>query len=132
MDEAAIVAELRNFFGEKTLLSPEDIAPHIRRTPKAQANLRSLGVFPIPLTYVSGKPYVTIYALAAWLAGTSNMPGGGAVPPLREQAAAKIEEASEPSGRTPKKSTGQGTTNREAGGQVPNRPPLGPMILPTD
>lgn len=127
MDEAAIVAELRNFFGEKTLLSPEDIAPHIRRTPKAQANLRSLGVFPIPLTYVSGKAYVTIYALAAWLAGTSTMPGGGAVPPLREQAAAEVEGVPKPSGGTPKKSTGQ-----EATDPVPNRPPLGPMILPTD
>lgn len=128
MDQAAIVAELRKFFGEKTLLSPEDIAPHIRRTPKAQANLRSLGVFPIPLTYVSGKPYVTIYALAAWLAGTANMPGGGAVPPLREQAAAKTEDGPKPSGGTPKKSTDPEATAP----QDPDRPPLGPMILPTD
>lgn len=128
MDEAAIVAELRDFFGEKTLLSPEDLAPHIRRTPKAQANLRSLGVFPIPLTYISGKPYVTIYALAAWLAGTANMPGGGAVPPLREQAAAKTEDAPKPSRGTPKKSTAPEATAPKD----PDRPPLGPMILPTD
>jgi len=128
MDQAAIVAELRKFFGEKTLLSPEDIAPHIRRTPKAQANLRSLGVFPIPLTYVSGKPYVTIYALAAWLAGTTNMPGGGAVPPLHEQAAAKTEAAPKPSRGAPKKSTDPEATAP----QDPDRPPLGPMILPTE
>lgn len=124
MDQAAIVVELRNFFGDKTLLTPEDIAPHIRRSPKAQANLRSLGLFPIPLTYVSGKPYVTIYALAAWLAGTSNMAGGGGTPPLRqpEPAAPDLPGDATPNGRKPKKSQPKD----------PGRPPLGPMILPAD
>ena len=63
-----VLADLKSRFGEKVLLSPEDIAPIISSSPAVQANLRSQGRFPIPIKKVGSKVGITIYHLAEYLA----------------------------------------------------------------
>ena len=63
-----ILADLKTRFGEKVLLSPEDIAPIISSSPAVQANLRSQGRFPIPVKKIGRKIGITIYHLAEYLA----------------------------------------------------------------
>lgn len=63
-----VLADLKSRFGEKVLLSPEDIAPIIARSPAVQANMRSQGRFPIPIKKMGSKVGITIYHLAEYLA----------------------------------------------------------------
>lgn len=63
-----VLADLKSRFGEKVLLSPEDIAPIISSSPAVQANLRSQGRFPIPVKKIGRKIGITIYHLAEYLA----------------------------------------------------------------
>lgn len=62
-----VLADLKSRFGEKILLSPEDIAPIISSSPAVQANLRSQGRFPIPVKKIGRKIGITIYHLAEYL-----------------------------------------------------------------
>lgn len=63
---AEILAELQAEFGKKKLLTPQDIAPHIARSPQAQANLRCRGRFPLAKK-VQGRIVISIYDLADFL-----------------------------------------------------------------
>lgn len=66
---AAILDDLRKRFGEKILLTPEDLEKVLGIGRGQQANLRSQNRFPIPTRKVGGKVTVTIYDLAQHLAG---------------------------------------------------------------
>nr|WP_314541080.1 hypothetical protein [uncultured Massilia sp.] len=55
-------------FGDKVLLTPEDIAPIIARSPAVQANLRYQERFPIPVKKDGRRVYVSIYHLAEYIA----------------------------------------------------------------
>jgi hypothetical protein len=64
-----ILADLRRIFGDKVLLSPEDIAEIIGISVGQQANLRSDERFPIPYDKEdTGRIKISIYALAEYLA----------------------------------------------------------------
>jgi hypothetical protein len=63
-----ILADLRRIFGNKVLLTPEDIAEIIGISVGQQANLRSEDRFPIPYDDETGRIKISIYALAEYLA----------------------------------------------------------------
>ena len=63
---AEILAELQAEFGKKKHLTPQDIAPHIARSPQAQANLRCRGRFPLAKK-VQGRIVILIHDLADFL-----------------------------------------------------------------
>lgn len=63
-----ILADLRDRFGDKVLLSPEDLASVINKSVGQQANERSQGKFPIPHKVEGRRVKVTIYDLAEHLA----------------------------------------------------------------
>lgn len=63
-----ILADLRGIFGNKVLLTPEDIAEIIGISVGQQANLRSEDRFPIPYDDKTGRIKISIYALAEYLA----------------------------------------------------------------
>lgn len=63
-----ILKDLKERFGKKVILSPEDVAPIIATSPAVQANLRSQGRFPIPITKIGRKIGISIYHLAEFLA----------------------------------------------------------------
>lgn len=62
-----VLADLKQRFGDKVLLSPHDIAPVIASSPAVQANLRSQKRFPIPVRTIGKKVGVSIYHLAEYL-----------------------------------------------------------------
>lgn len=64
-----ILSDLRQQFGSKVLLSPEDLAEVIDVSVGQQANLRSANKFPIPHSKDDfGRVKVSIYDLANYLA----------------------------------------------------------------
>lgn len=63
-----ILADLRRIFGNKVLLTPEDIAEIIGMSVGQQANKRSEGKFPIPYEDETGRIKISIYSLAEYLA----------------------------------------------------------------
>lgn len=64
-----ILSDLRQQFGSKVLLSPEDLAEVIDVSVGQQANLRSADKFPIPHNKDDfGRVKVSIYDLASYLA----------------------------------------------------------------
>lgn len=64
-----ILADLRRIFGNKVLLSPEDIEEIIDTSVGQQANLRSEGRFPIPWDKDGfGRVKISIYDLAQYIA----------------------------------------------------------------
>lgn len=60
--------DLRGKFGDKVLLSPEDIAEIINMSIGEQANKRSEDTFPIPWSKETGRVRVSIYHLAEHIA----------------------------------------------------------------
>ena len=73
MTKDEILRDLRQVYGPKVLLSPEDLALAIGRSPKAQANMRSRGAFPMPVKRLGGKVGVSVYDLADYLASDSTI-----------------------------------------------------------
>ena len=63
-----ILKDLKEQFGKKVILSPKDVAPIIAKSPAVQANMRSQGRFPIPITKIGRKIGISIYHLAEFLA----------------------------------------------------------------
>ena len=63
-----ILKDLRDRFGDKVLLSPEDLAPVINKSEGQQGNERSEGKFPIPHKVEGRRVKVSIYHLAQYLA----------------------------------------------------------------
>jgi hypothetical protein len=92
MTRDEILADLRRTYQGKALLSPADLAAAIGRSPKAQANMRSRGMFPMPVKRIGGRVGVTVYDLAEYLAGESP-----ATPPPA-QAADPADEETAPGG----------------------------------
>lgn len=68
-----ILEDLKAQFGAKVLLTPEDIADIIGVSVGQQANLRSEGRFPIPYKKDGGRVKISIYDLAKYLAGESEI-----------------------------------------------------------
>ena len=68
-----ILEDLKARFGAKVLLSPEDIADIIGVSVGQQANQRSEGRFPIPYRKDGGRVKVSIYDLAKYLSGESEI-----------------------------------------------------------
>jgi hypothetical protein len=69
MTRKEILADLRQIFPQKTHLTPADLAIILGTSTKQQHNLRKEGKLNIPMTQIGKRLYVTIYNLAAWLAG---------------------------------------------------------------
>ncbi|QWD89274.1 hypothetical protein GQ367_02025 [Polynucleobacter sp. MWH-CaK5] len=63
-----VLNDLRGKFGDKVLLSPQDISEIIGMSVGEQANKRSADDFPIPWSKDSGRIKVTIYHLADYIA----------------------------------------------------------------
>jgi hypothetical protein len=63
------LADLKAEFGKKTLLTPEDIAPYIDKSPAAQAALRTRKRFPFATKTIGGRIVVSIYDLARYIGG---------------------------------------------------------------
>ena len=63
-----VLNDLRGKFGDKVLLSPQDISDIIGMSVGEQANKRSADDFPIPWSKDSGRIKVTIYHLADYIA----------------------------------------------------------------
>jgi len=63
------LADLKAEFGKKTLLTPEDIAPYIDKSPAAQAALRTRNRFPFATKTIGGRIVVSIYDLARYIGG---------------------------------------------------------------
>lgn len=61
------LADLKEEFGKKKLLTPSDIAPYIDRSASAQATLRTRKRFPIAKKDLGGRVVVSIYALARFI-----------------------------------------------------------------
>jgi hypothetical protein len=73
MDKTSVLADLRERFGRKILLSPADIAEEISQSEGAQAVARHREKFDIPLTPRGRNVYVSIYDLADWLCGETTV-----------------------------------------------------------
>ncbi len=71
MDTSLILADLRQQFGQQSVLYPEDVAALLGKTVGAVASLRHRGGFPLPVTEVGGRPAVSIYDVADWLGNGS-------------------------------------------------------------
>jgi hypothetical protein len=67
-----ILDDLKAQFGQKVLLTPEDIAEIINMSVGEQANKRSQGRFPIPYNKDSGRIRISIYDLAEYLSNCCN------------------------------------------------------------
>ena len=66
----SILSDLRKQFGDgKYLLSPKELAPIINKSTQAQANMRAVGSFPLPVVKVGKKVGVSVHDLADFLAG---------------------------------------------------------------
>jgi hypothetical protein len=61
------LADLKEEFGKKKLLTPADIAPYIDRSASAQASMRTRKQFPIAKKDMGGRVVVSIYALARFI-----------------------------------------------------------------
>lgn len=68
---ATILGDLRQRYGDKILLTPEDLEGVLGISRGQQANLRSQGRFPLPTRKVGGRICVSIYDLAKYLAGAA-------------------------------------------------------------
>ena len=66
------LADLKEEFGKKKLLTPADIAPYIDRSASAQASMRTRKQFPIAKKDMGGRVVVSIYALARFIGEDDN------------------------------------------------------------
>lgn len=69
MDAEVILKDLRNQFGQKSVFYAEDIAAVLGRSVEAVYSLKSRGSLNLPVIETGGRPGVSIYAVAEWLAG---------------------------------------------------------------
>lgn len=63
------LADLKQRFPNRVLLSPDDIADVISTSVAVQANMRARGTFPLPIIKTGRKVGVNIYHLADYLNG---------------------------------------------------------------
>ncbi len=64
-----ILSDLRGRYGDKVLLSPDDLVSVLGVSVGQQANLRSSGRFPVATTKIGHLVRVSIYDLAKFLSG---------------------------------------------------------------
>lgn len=64
-----ILQDLKSRYGDRVLLTPEDLVGVLGVSVGQQANLRSRGKFPVSTTKVGNLVRVTIYDLAKYLSG---------------------------------------------------------------
>jgi hypothetical protein len=133
MTKDEILRDLRQAYGHKVLLSPEDLALAIGRSPKAQANMRSRGAFPMPIKRVGGRVGVSVYALADYLADDSPSASPAAATPADSIAA--IPASGQPAASGKKAPTGA-AKRKAASARKPepwlparSRKSLGPALL---
>lgn len=69
MDAAQIAKDLKEQFGGRSVLYPADVAIVLGKTESAIASMKWRGGFPVPVKPVGGRPAVTVYDMAKWLAG---------------------------------------------------------------
>jgi hypothetical protein len=74
MDSAAVLKDLREQFGPKSVLYSEDIAALLGKSRAAVESLRARGGFPVPVIQVGGRPAVSIHAMADFLSGKAPQP----------------------------------------------------------
>jgi hypothetical protein len=67
VDYPAVLADLKERFGDRVLLTPGDLAPLIATSQAVQANMRSKRTFPLPVLKVGRRVGVSIYHLAEYL-----------------------------------------------------------------
>ena len=90
MDTSLILKDLRTQFPKQSVLYSDDIAALLGKSVAAADALKGRGGFPLPILEVGGRPAVSIYAVADWLAG-------GAIPKSR------AEQSKAPAPQTPKR-----------------------------
>ena len=136
MTRDEILADLKEQYGRQLVLSPSDIALAIGRSPKAQANMRSRGVFPIPVKRAGGKVGVSIYDLADYLAGDQPAPRPSALSPIPAAVSAQVPAISErqpgkPGAPKPPKAAAKPTRAAPPAAWLParRRKSLGPELL---
>ncbi len=69
MDREAVVKDLRDQFGRKSVLYADEIAELLGKSEQALANLKHRHGLPFPVKKVGGRPAVSIYDVADWLVG---------------------------------------------------------------
>lgn len=69
MGPELVLKDLREQFGQRSVLYSEDIAALLGKSVAAVDSLRSRGGFPLPVIQVGGRPAVSIHAVADWLSG---------------------------------------------------------------
>ena len=135
MTRDEILADLKEQYGRQLVLSPSDIALAIWRSPKAQANTRSRGVFPIPVKRAGGKVVVSIYDLADYLAGDQPAPRASAPSPIPAAVSAQVpaseRQPGKPGAPKPPKAAAKPTRGAPPAAWLParRRKSLGPELL---
>ena len=131
MTKDEILADLRAVYGRQVLLSPADIAVAIGRSPKAQANMRSRGVFPIPIKRAGGKVGISIYDLADYLAGSapSPAPAVSGLPRTEAELATSSAKPSPPAHAKPSKAAGSAAAAQKPWLPARRRKSLGPELI---
>lgn len=72
MTEAEILADLRSIYGKVGVLTMQQLAEYLGRTPDALRKMRDRGCFPLPIKEIGGRLCVSILAVAQWLANHSS------------------------------------------------------------
>jgi hypothetical protein len=92
MDAAQIAKDLKEQFGGRSVLYPADVAIVLGKTGSAVASLKWRSGLPVPVKPVGGRPAVTIYAMARWLAEGED---GDEEPSSGEDEGAPMQDAPE-------------------------------------
>jgi hypothetical protein len=88
------LADLKEEFGKKKLLTPADIAPYIDRSASAQASMRTRKQFPIAKKDLGGRVVVSIYALARFIGEDGDVIADTKPAPAAKAAKASSKSAS--------------------------------------
>lgn len=94
MSYADALADLKDTFGNKKLLTPADVAPFIDRSPAAQAKLRGRNKFPIKVKQGMGnRVMMSIYDVAHFIGDDAEQieikPSTVSKPPKQQKASKK-------------------------------------------
>ena len=74
MDKQAIIDDLRKTFGAgKSVLNASELAQVLGTTVKAVYSMNDRGGLPVPVLESNGRLCVSIYDVAAWLAGENDV-----------------------------------------------------------
>lgn len=68
MDSTLILKDLQATYGPRKVLYSDDVAAILGKSVGAVYSMKSKDGFPLPIIEVGGRPGVSIYAMADWLA----------------------------------------------------------------